>query len=693
YQFRDASTECNAQRGLRISELPRVLRIENLSSPSICGFEYTKKRFGEIAYRYKRCPHLVAIPISQLVFRIHRPDMRYLSINILIIALAADLFYGLSLFKRDVAEESYMPRLSEVCPTVRSLPKYSNTPFSNISPQEQQWYQNRVKKVVGAFALYLKNAGLKDVNPSDFLSESAVPLIGLAFSGGGNRAATVGAGEIKALDGRETTSITACTGGLLQVTVASVGLSGGSWTVASWAADGGRKIDEMVGSGLWDYTRNIILPYEDFKDNWDYWKSPIEMIKRFTTLGLTPSVTDFPWAAGIRPIQFYKNLNDKARTFSSLRELPAISSHDMPLPNVVVDVYIPNESGFDPVNLHQININPFNSRITDPDTSVEIDTQYLGSNAKYCMVNFDTLERVVGVSSSVFAAIVTRVDDFNIPSIIKTVIKTALGVLGPLGVVVAEWPNFMQNHEGPFKGASIFKVFDAGISGKGTPVEPLLYLGLDFIIAFDNNADDKAINWSNGKSGRFSYQRGQRPGFPPYPKVPETEAEYEDYGYKSQPALFGCYEKGVPMVLNIPNAPWSTQSNYSTFDLVYSKDRVRAAIDNGWNMMTQAGDPKFGKTVACAAIYRSSQRLGIPQTEECQSLFKKWCYSPGSKPAHADPYPPNKYYKTGERFHPEPKTDNTGLTETIVAENANAKPPPATQSIASKAWGWFKNLF
>ena len=57
----------------------------------------------------------------------------------------------------------------------------------------------------------------------------------IATSGGGYRAAMFGAGVMMGLDGRNQTSVSAGTGGLLQAIDHLSGLSGGSWLVTSLA--------------------------------------------------------------------------------------------------------------------------------------------------------------------------------------------------------------------------------------------------------------------------------------------------------------------------------------------------------------------------------------------------------------------------------------------------------------------------
>jgi lysophospholipase len=60
-------------------------------------------------------------------------------------------------------------------------------------------------------------------------NSSALPNIGLAFSGGGYRACLNGAGAVQAFDSRESLSKEGKLGGLLQSSSYIAGLSGGGW--------------------------------------------------------------------------------------------------------------------------------------------------------------------------------------------------------------------------------------------------------------------------------------------------------------------------------------------------------------------------------------------------------------------------------------------------------------------------------
>jgi lysophospholipase len=92
---------------------------------------------------------------------------------------------------------------------------------------------------------------------------SALPNIALAFSGGGYRAMTNGAGGLAAFDSRTPNSTSAGhIGGLLQAATYIAGLSGGGWLVGSVYANNFTSvqgiIDQNDDGDVWQLGNSII---------------------------------------------------------------------------------------------------------------------------------------------------------------------------------------------------------------------------------------------------------------------------------------------------------------------------------------------------------------------------------------------------------------------------------------------------
>lgn len=72
------------------------------------------------------------------------------------------------------------------------------------------------------------------------------PTVGIAVSGGGFRAALVGAGMFNAFDGRNKSAVKAGTGGVLQLASYMTGLSGGAWFVSSLAINSHPSMHDLI---------------------------------------------------------------------------------------------------------------------------------------------------------------------------------------------------------------------------------------------------------------------------------------------------------------------------------------------------------------------------------------------------------------------------------------------------------------
>lgn len=127
---------------------------------------------------------------------------------------------------------------------------YISTRNSAVLPQAWSAYYNTVSAHAKAHSITLPSY------VHQFLAGGSVPAqmsVGIAVSGGGYRAATFGAGVMNAFDGRNQTSVTAGTGGLLQGLSYMAGLSGGSWLVSSLSQANFPTIPHLLfGTGAHD---------------------------------------------------------------------------------------------------------------------------------------------------------------------------------------------------------------------------------------------------------------------------------------------------------------------------------------------------------------------------------------------------------------------------------------------------------
>ena len=177
---------------------------------------------------------------------------------------------------QQVAAVAYTPRFTP-CPTGASLVRSAGTIKQSLSSSESDYISARKSKVLSStWPSYLQNvkksADANGIQLPAYVTAllsipSHQPTLGIATSGGGYRAAIFGAGVLNTLDGRNTTSAHAGTGGLLQAASYLSGLSGGSWLVGSLVqSDFPTFFDLVLGSsssnssGGWNAQLDLVTP-------------------------------------------------------------------------------------------------------------------------------------------------------------------------------------------------------------------------------------------------------------------------------------------------------------------------------------------------------------------------------------------------------------------------------------------------
>lgn len=214
-----------------------------------------------------------------------------------------------------------------------------NRPASEgLNPDEETWFHNRKEVVAGALSNYLSHANLKDFDIDHYVSAlnhtnyDAVPAIGVAVSGGGYASTILGAGVLRALDGRENASNEAGTGGLLQAMSFLSGQSGGSWLVSTYIANG--------------------LPLSE--DVLEYWQPQIDRLAAKTNgthaatiesmvldiaakaeAGFNVSVADL--IGRFNGYEFIEGPRGGLNaTMSNIKDLPAFKNQQMPFPIIEI---------------------------------------------------------------------------------------------------------------------------------------------------------------------------------------------------------------------------------------------------------------------------------------------------------------------------------------------------------------------
>lgn len=123
-----------------------------------------------------------------------------------------------------------------------------------------------------------------------------------------------------------------------------------------------------------------------------------------------------------------------------------------------------------------------------------------------------------------------------------------------------------------------------------------------------------------------------------FPAVPGQNT-FINLGLNNRPTFFGCDAKNFsrsatavpPLVVYMPNAPWTFKSNTSTYDMKYKNFARDNIIGNGWNLATQGNSTEWTVCMGCAIVHREVERKGT-ETEQCKQCMAKYCWDGSLSP-------------------------------------------------------------
>jgi len=307
------------------------------------------------------------------------------------------------------------------------------------------------------------------------------------------------------------------------------------------------------------------------------------------------------------------------------------------------------------LNATVFEFNPFEMGSFDPTVKGFVPTQYIGSNFSNgvisdggkCVAGFDSASFVMGTSSSLFNIFlfqnVSQID--SIPGFVADTIVSILSDLDDDHNDIAQWaPNPFHQWSSATKSiadSTELALVDGGEDLQNIPLTPLIEpkRNIDVIFAIDSSADTPQ-NWPNATALRATWDRSLSPiaNGTLFPPVPDANT-FVNLGLNSRPTFFGCDPANFtlgpgqvvpPLIVYIPNAPYTAMSNVSTFTSTYSDAQRNDIIRNGFDVATQGNgtfDEKWPACVACAVLSRSLWRSGTPMPSECANCFSRYCWN------------------------------------------------------------------
>lgn len=494
---------------------------------------------------------------------------------------------------------------------------------------------------------------------------SALPNVGMAFSGGGWRALINGAGVLKAADSRTSNATSpGHIGGLLQSSTYIAGLSGGNWLVGSVYMNNFSTIDNLqydTTGQIWKFGNSVLEgpPTGGIQllNTAAYYADLQDAVSGKRDAGFNTSITDY-WGRALSYQLINAPNGGPAYTWSSIAQSQGFQNASQPFPISIADARRPGEKIIS-INSSVYEFNPYEMGTWDSTAYGFIPTQYLGTNftngrvanQSQCVVGFDNAGFVMGTSSSLFNAIILQLNSTaNVPTLLRGALETVLNGLGQSNNDIADYrpnPFYQWNVSGNNynAGTRSLTLVDGGLDNQNIPFHPLIQpvRNVDVIFANDNSADT-STNWPNGSSLVTTYQRAMAPisngtGFP---SIPDTNT-FVNLGLNNRPTFFGCNASNitlpagsrqnpvdVPLIVYLPNAPYNTMSNPPTFTSTTNNTYRDAMVVNGYNVAT-GGNATIYKDwpqcLACAILSRSFTRTGTPIPQACQQCFTQYCWN------------------------------------------------------------------
>jgi len=548
------------------------------------------------------------------------------------------------------------------CPPQRPIVRSAE---GGLSANETAWLDRQADTTHSALNAELERLHIGGLDVRAYLKTiadggGALPKMGIAVSGGGYRALMNGAGALAAFDDRTSGSTDAGRlGGILQASTYISGLSGGSWLVGSLYMANFTTVESIVRaphgsflSQLWQFNETIVEGPVTLTVR-DYYQQLNDAVDAKAKAGYHTTITD-TWGRALSYQLFNANDGSPAYTLSSVATDLSSSSVAMPLP-IIVALERPADQIRIWDNSTVFEFNPWEMGSYDPGNPAFAPLRYVGSAfdngtlppGSPCVAGVDNIGFVVGTSSSLFNQAflqLTRASpDGFIPEFFVSALNRTLAGISEDNTDVASWPNPFFGYRPATNrnaGSRTLDLVDGGEDLQNIPLQPLLWSrrALDVILAVDSSADT-LTHWPNGTALLATSRRAASgyyvaPEVDRLPPMPPSANTFVNLGLNRRPTFFGCYPPDNatnpgPLVVYLPNAPYSSFSNVSTVQMEYTPQEWRDIMRNGYDAVTMANatlDAKWPACVGCAVLERSLRRTRTPFPSDCTECFSRYCW-------------------------------------------------------------------
>ncbi|KAH6650089.1 lysophospholipase catalytic domain-containing protein [Chaetomium tenue] len=561
---------------------------------------------------------------------------------------------------RPDAPSGYAPAQVD-CPREKPTIRRADT----LSKSETDWLAKRRPLTVDPMIQFLKRANIEGFDAEAYVNRVAsdvkdLPNIGIAVSGGGYRALMNGAGFISAADSRTPGSTgKGGIGGLLQASTYLSGLSGGGWLVSSIYANNFTTVETLrkgrEDSSIWRFD-NSIFTGPDLSGIFDtarYWAKVASQVSDKDDAGFETSITDY-WGRALAWQLIDAPEGGPSYTFSSIADDEEFSNARAPFPILVADGRAPGEKIIS-LNATVYEFNPYEMGSWDPTTFGFAPMRYLASNFSNgvvprdgkCVRGFDSLSYIFGTSSSLFNAFLLQ-NISSVEGVPNFLIEAGTSVLKGLDADKNDIAQYVPNpflgwnkDSNPTASTSELDLVDGGMDLQNIPLHPLIqpFRSVDVIFAVDSSADT-TYAWPNGTAMRASFDRirGSIANGTLFPAVPDDKT-FLAHGLNSRPTFFGCDvtnftlsqgQTAPPLIVYVPNAPYTAMSNVTTFTPSYTLPERDGIIRNGYDAATQGNgtlDAQWQTCVACAVMSRSWTRTETAVPAACNACFERYCWN------------------------------------------------------------------